>query len=393
MFSRFHAIAVVGLILVAVTAVVGADYYAQARSAVEQGESYDMARYGESISERITDASDTLARMKEQRELRKAGVMAMMPEAPEGWIKRPMTQADADLLMPRPELDEMSKQMIAEIRKSPTGAMMLKADDAARDQYVAEHVVYEHGPRLVALHIDFEERPRKAAGLTGVAQKMIIGQLAAMSSNSGFAMVQGVPYRRVRGFYVADIGGEADGPSESDGGTLREFNAGIGRQVRISVKSDASDAEVYQIIEAIDYDGLNGMLDEKLADVGSHVATLPLDVQRRLAQAAEDKRVAELQAEGEAASKDLMNLSGKLVTNRSALTKDGKAEGFADGAVSWFKSMTQGGEAEPEAEEVEKPEVKVRRLGGGGGIQMQGSAGAGSCTTVGGVKRCRIGSD
>lgn len=393
MISRFHVIAVIGLILVALTAVVGADYYVQAKAAMEQGEGYDLAEYMGSVDRRVSDASESYAESKDRRALRKAGVAAMMPDAPEGWTRRQMTAADAEILMPLPELaDQMSKELMSDIMKSPTGAFMMKADAAARDSYVAEHQVYQAGDRLVAVHLAFDSNPRKGNGLMGSVQKMVMGQLANVSAQSGFALVQGVAYRQERGTFLH--GAPDEGTRTDTATTRREFSAEIGRQVRISVKSTASDDEVYRILQGIDYDGLNGMLDEKLADVGSHVPTLPLPVQRRLAQQAEEERIARIKAEGDAATERLMGMSGKLSANVSAVaTKEAKAGGLTDGAVAWFKSMTQGDGSETAAAEEDKPEVKVRRMGSGGGLQMQGGSGAGNCTTVGGVKRCRISSE
>ncbi|MEO0659358.1 MAG: hypothetical protein AAFY74_18090 [Pseudomonadota bacterium] len=136
--------------------------------------------------------------------------------------------------------------------------------------------VYEKGPHIVAINVRPVRRTQEAHETTLVA---LTGQPThdldadIQQSDRGWAVIGGVPFSR------------RDFPS-SAGRRVRGFIGRLGDShgVRIDVRALAPDIAVRELLERIDFDGLNAFLDPVLPHVGSNARPIEIGEQASVAQ-------------------------------------------------------------------------------------------------------------
>ncbi|WP_375689252.1 hypothetical protein [Pseudooceanicola sp. LIPI14-2-Ac024] len=366
--SKYQFLALAGVVACGTVAFLAVDRYTQSRNADGTAGGFDLS-----------DAAALVGKVMPQEDAHgpEATVEAMLatyPAAPEGWNRRGWLDEDAVLIDPPREVTEQERQLQDAIANSATGKIIGQMASAADRRRADQTAVYQQGDQRIALHIA-QTSARQPGGFAGMAMSMAMGNMA--SARPSFALVQGVPYRIERG-------GQASDPVTA----YRIYRASVGDGIEITVYAQADEAAIYEVIAGIDYDALNGMLATPLADVGSHVPTLPLDEQPSLAAQMEAERIDRLRAEGARAEDGFKAIGGALATQAP------EAQATADEAsiTTRIAGFFSGGAAEDEAE---KPaEVRVNRASSGSDTTVRrAAAGGGSCQMVGAMKRCTVTSD
>ncbi len=138
--------------------------------------------------------------------------------------------------------------------------------------------VYEKGPHIVAINVR-PVRPTQEAhettlvALTGQPTHDLDADI--QQTDRGWAVIGGVPFSR------------RDFPT-SAGRRVRGFIGRLGDShgVRIDVRALAPDTAVRELLERIDYDGLNAFLDAPASNVGSNAQ--PIEIVEEASVAQED---------------------------------------------------------------------------------------------------------
>jgi hypothetical protein len=195
-----------------------------------------------------------------------------------------------------------------EIMNDTTMKALMAASDAMREKGEKEEIrFYQKGESLVALRLSHRKPGAGAMNpIGGMAMNIVAGNMEAMSGKEGFAVVKGVPYRRELGLF--SMGGEDD--------STRVLTARMGEEIRISVRARASDEEVYELLNAIDYDTLNAMLATPLAGVGRDAPEIPLAQQKAVADALISEQSDALIRKGRESEGALQDL-GETLSGRS----------------------------------------------------------------------------
>ncbi|MGB7263127.1 MAG: hypothetical protein WBC68_13740 [Albidovulum sp.] len=263
-------------IFVAGVAVCGVDYVNQSRRADPLSGSFGVSEYFSTISGRFGDQQAALAAEKERRSLRAMARRDFLPDAPEGWTRRGWDAAAADRLGRR--YDMASDEMVPdEIKENPTLKAAVALDRAVSSERDENEVyVYEKDGAIIALRVTLLP-PKGAGGISGMAMQIVGTNIEAMSGKSGFAIVKGVTYREELGLFGA-------GAEER---SHRVFTGMIGDRIRVSARAEAEDADIFTLLNGVDYDRLNQMLDVSVAGIGGDAEIIPPELQRQEA----DRRV------------------------------------------------------------------------------------------------------
>lgn len=259
----------VGFVAVLGVVALGVDYHDQTgKAGLKLGE-LSPGSYVATISDRISGARAEWNERKAEdarRQAWKRGGREYLPEAPAGWVRRGFDEGEIGAIAPLrrpPGGPEVSAPglYLASARPAEDGALPLIGQPRAKDvrEDVARRAwIYEHGDETVLVEIRLGEDPALAARAAG-----------GPASHAGFDM-RGA---REAGFGV--IGGVAFAELlERDGSRANHFRIldgaiGLGQQVHIRVHANASSEATRAILSAIDYDGLNALLEYPLATVGN----------------------------------------------------------------------------------------------------------------------------
>lgn len=253
-----------GIILAVVG--VGVDYHQQTKnSGLMMGEMTASA-YMQTVTGRfadVQDAKEAKLAEKERKSRVRAGARVYLPEAPEGWTRRELIAGDnSSFTAPKREKSEDEKELLE--ASTLLRNMAEKSEKKAFEDRNAQTWVYERGDEAVSIRARYTELP-KGNTISSNAMTMVIGNLDGISMQEGWDVVQGVAY----GFYPS----YASGPAKP----YRVFNAvvGFGDEIKIDVRTTASDEATREILNLIDYNGLNAMLPRPLAHVGDGASELP----------------------------------------------------------------------------------------------------------------------
>ncbi|MFZ7093180.1 hypothetical protein [Primorskyibacter sp. 2E233] len=174
------------------------------------------------------------------------------PEAPGGWERIQWTRGFEDLLDgPKREMSKAEQEIMAEIESVPTFAAMKALDSAVgagRDLGRAKRAwVYARGDKIIILKARFIDPD--SAGLSGFR-----GQIAA-----NIASVDGSKTRVVAAYDGVAFREKVSWSRETK--PSRRFKATIGKNLEISVRTNASIGAVGQILKDIRYDDLRELVD------------------------------------------------------------------------------------------------------------------------------------
>lgn len=365
--SKYQFLALAGVVVCGAGAFFAVDSYTQSRNPGGGDAGFSLSAVTDFI-DRLTPGSGA-----DDCTAQAAAMLATYPAAPEGWTRRTWQAEDAALIDPPREMTEDEKEIRDAVAQTLTGRLVGQMSTAADQRRAAQTAIYQQGAQRIALHIE-QVAGKEPGGITGMAMALARGNMT--TERPSFALVHGVPYRIGRG-------AEAEDPATAN----RSYHAEIGDGIRITLHAEAEEAAVYDIIAGIDYDALNGMLDDPLPDVGAHVPTPPRDRQRELAAQMEAERVARLRAEGVAAGDGFKAFGGAL--------KAGAPDKPADPEDASVATRIAGALPDGDAPAPQKSaEVRVNRAGSAGDSTVRRiTAGGGGCQMIGAMKRCTVASD
>lgn len=270
----FHFQAVGFAIILAVVGL-GVDYHQQTlKSDLKVGELTAGAYFG-TITSRFSDvqaAKQAKIDEKERKSRVRDGARPYLPEAPEGWTRRELVAGDNSRIMPpKREISDAEREVLE--ANALLRNMAAKSEANVLETKNAETWVYERGDDIVSVRAQFIEMPTDNT-ISSTALTMIAGNMEAMAIRQGWGVINGVAY----GFYTS-----FDGKKPK---TYRSLDAviGFGSEVRLSVRTTADDMATREILDQIDYDGLNALLPRPLAHVGSNAPEVPLDAQADVAR-------------------------------------------------------------------------------------------------------------
>ena len=265
-----------GFVLVAGLGLAGVDYVNQSRRVGAGLMEFGPKAYVASIGERYIWQRNTMAAAALRSELRSMDGRDHLPEAPEGWTRRDFTDADRARLYPAETgLEDVPK----EVTSHPVVAAMLLADEKLSKMREATDIwVYENGDEVILLRLAYQ--PPSSGGINAPFVNMIANNMEMMQGKRGFAIIQGVTFREELGLF-GGIGSDPDArPS------YRVYTANLAEQLRIGVRTNASDETVVALLDKIDFDRLNGLFETPIPGIGSAAPKIAPEDQRALADAA-----------------------------------------------------------------------------------------------------------
>lgn len=222
-------------------------------------------------------AEKLAAERKRQQELDwKSGGLKFLPEAPEGWTRRTYSSAANTAIMP----DGVT--YYEEMAKSGTAGSMaenLKAQNAKKSASKLDRMswVYERGDEAIFISLRTKNKVNENS----------IGGMISLAMG-GF---NGVSHQSVRGYDVIGGVGFIELPQktgmaamvaeQTEGKRKRGFDRahfrrlvgviGFGQEVELTVHVNAKKESAFEVLNAIDWDGLNNMLETPMATVGNDV--------------------------------------------------------------------------------------------------------------------------
>lgn len=252
----------IGFACVAAAFAVGTDYVVQSKANGSYPGEYAFADYVGAYNTRL---GETINDYKTARRQAQAAHFHL-PEAPEGWVRREWEDPHADageVLTGLPLIQQMALK--DELKKAAQVALFDTWDYVRGDEMI----------RLSARFIGDDSEERGIVALGHLVSEAYYGESGP--SYAPYAVVQGVPYFEVTG-------------DDAKRGAQLALEAFIGDDILIGVAANAAPETVRAFLERIDYDALNLMLDEPLAQVGSNAPPLTKDQELVIAaQAAEGR--------------------------------------------------------------------------------------------------------
>lgn len=268
---------VFGFAAIVAMAVTGVDYSMQARATGQTLGQLGASGYVDTISGRYQAAN--AARALEARQDQEAKIH--LPEAPQGWIRRAWSEADITRFEPlKHDMTSWERRTWAAAEVAPMMAGMVAADVPLATRLRRTTLwVYERGDEMIAMRAVYSKTD-ELQRFPGLDTMIEAANQQGIDSATPYAFVQGVGFGEVR------VDREITGPV-----AYRGFAASMGDNVMIALRTDASDASILALMGAIDYDGLNGMLDVPLANVGTDAPKVdPAQAMALAAQAIEQRR-------------------------------------------------------------------------------------------------------
>lgn len=260
---------------VAAIAVAGVDYMVQAEVAGETLGQYAIGDYVDTYAGRY----NAMRAERALAERQSVPAKTHLPEAPEGWDRR---AHEPDIAAPFEEGGPLfaGQGMTAFMKGDSFLAQKSRKKADAEAKRLAEERVWEyrHGDEMVRLSAYFEPELED-----GTAPDVTVQMAERADDLEGYATVKGVPFFR-------DVA--ADGHASTGKplpGNVRQplaLTAQIGPRILLDAEALASRDSLRFLLERIDYDALNAMLAEPLADIGSEAPDLTPAAERVAARVA-----------------------------------------------------------------------------------------------------------
>ncbi|WP_306113206.1 MULTISPECIES: hypothetical protein [unclassified Roseovarius] len=318
----------VGFVVILGIVGIGLDYYQQTLKAdLELGE-LSAGAYVETVTGRFGDVQEAKAAKTAERERKarvRGGARPYLPEAPEGWTRREWIAGDnSAITTPAREMSDVEKEALesSTLLKNMAAASAKRAEEDRNNQTW----VYERGDEAISVRVRYSELP-KGNTITANAMTMVVGNLSAMAIPEGWGVIEGVAYGTYNSFLSED-------PKP-----YRSLNAviGFGSEVKLEVRTNTTDEATREILTRIDYDGLNALLPNPLAHVGSGAREVPPAMQAEMATKMLEIRDDLIQQRTEAATQWLHSATSHgdamtLALRSAGLNIDGSM-GDADAAL------------------------------------------------------------
>lgn len=259
-FIGFAAVATVGLVTM--------DYYQKsAKAGVGFGE-LGVTAYVGSFAEQYADFQAAKTRDKQLEALaktQKLGARPYLPQDPDGWQRRAYYDGNNSKIEPEArEVSAEEKELIAEVQASSSAKLLgLQVATAANrfDHRERNGWVYERYGATIYIGAVFKQ-PAATKGVSGRAMAFAMNALSSQSHHEGFAIIQGVPFTRV---LKQSYGEDSDLPYD----TFKAF-IGLGQEVQITVVANADEEEVRDLLEQIDFAGMNALLANPWPEIGNN---------------------------------------------------------------------------------------------------------------------------
>ncbi len=265
----------IGFGAVLLIAGIGVDYYQQSlRQEVELGE-LSVAGYIDTIKERIDGVrqgtADVMA-LAELKERQKAGARRYLPEAPNGWERRAWADGDNSQITDLPP--ELSKIEQAQNETPKFVSSLLAAEEVGKQKRLnAEAWVYQRGGDIVSVRAWFSP-DRKVTAFTASTINMDPDEMPKSGKIKGWGVIDGVAFGKVGSFDA----------SNAPRYTKLYATIGFGAEVNLRVRGNASDEVIREILNAIDFDGLNGLLPRPWEHVGKDAPATQFYQQQEMAR-------------------------------------------------------------------------------------------------------------
>ena len=255
----------IGFVLTAATVLGGVDYYDQSNKAGHALGQMPVAAYFETIPDRFLAAKAEKQAGLDERERQsrwRQGGQVFLPEAPEGWTRRALLEGDDTQIMP-PEARTLGDGA----GKSFLQQMEAREHVTQQKERAERSWVYERGTEAVFVEVQLVERPDTSSLFGVVASAMDDAMLGAFDKNVGYGVFGGFGLTE-----KLKSGGKRPYHFRYLEGAI-----GFGQEVHLKVHANASREATYEILSAIDYDGLNNLLPTPIPSVGNDV-TVPEDL-------------------------------------------------------------------------------------------------------------------
>lgn len=242
---------VFGFAIIVSAAIGGVDYSMQSK---QTDQSLGLSGYIDTVTGRFDKANEARALKSRQ----KAEVKIHLPQAPEGWTRSDWDETDTTRLEPlTADLSGFQKRGLMAVELAPMmGGMVATEVQLGNKMRRTTIWVYERGDESIALRVIYT-KTGAADRFPGLDAKIAKANDEGIKTANPYALVQGVKFGEVQ------LDRKLTGPV-----SYRAFAASMGSNVTIGVRAHASDETILQMMDAIDYDGLNGMLDVPIANVG-----------------------------------------------------------------------------------------------------------------------------
>lgn len=289
-----------GFVVAAAAAVAGADYVVQSKANGSNPGEFSLSAYVGGYPGRVTATLDAID--KARRQSRPA--RSHLPEDPAGWQRQAWerdTSRDAEITAGMTLLEKRAFKD------------RMKAARKAADAQVFEYVRGEDRVRLSAVYDPEVGRTGRATAF--VAPGVSVDRMYL----TGYDIVDGVMF-----FRMAEPGtGQGTAP---DGPLM--LQAFIGDEVAIGVYADAPHADLPGLLAAIDYDGLNAMLDEPLQGIGSAAVPVTGAEKQAMLESAAADYMSDRRTAAARQGKDAQARAARVKLNGgTALERDGRESG------------------------------------------------------------------
>ncbi len=245
------ALRVIGLALAVVLAIVGLDYYQQDKK--HEG-TLSAEAYVDTIKYRFArqqDERDAKAAERDRKKRWKTGAKSFLPATGEGWSRYELTATDSEAVKavlsgygPAPLVSSIANP--AELARLSGGG-----EDAMLRKLGETGMVYAKGEDIA--WFDISLKPESARNtLAGIALSRQQNFMTQLSFKEGFAVIHGVAFMEITQDTLDPTG---DFPYRKIIGRI-----GIDEEVVIRMHTNAGDATIRELLNAVDYAALNALL-------------------------------------------------------------------------------------------------------------------------------------
>ena len=364
-----------GFCAIGAVAFIGVDYTNQAQSDGKALGSLSVSDYLGTYVTRYEEQSAEKDKERRQGELAKVH----LPEAPEGWQRQfyepefsanptgdydPVTEDEAKMV------DALNNSFVAKA---------MHADGIRKAKTEAKKEVWEYvrGDEVIRLRVKYTD-PNEALGIQGTAMAMVAANMAlTTTSYDGYAIIKGVPFFQPTALFSED---EAPVYEEDE---IRPINliADVGDDIKLGIEGMARPSSVRMLAELIDYDGLNLMLNEPMAAVGSNAPTYSPEEEIQVVEAAAALKFKKTRNKSAEMEQRLINMANGLYKKQSLTANVDTSETQSNQLEEVQKaSVEQQTTPEPEAEKKEAdkrivskrlPDSKIEKLAALSGAEKQ----------------------
>ncbi|WP_254428522.1 MULTISPECIES: hypothetical protein [Ruegeria] len=318
--SQMGILRIFGFMVVVISTIAGLDYYQQGKK--HEG-TLSVSVYVESIKQRFTqqqEEREAKAVERNRKKRWKAGAKSYLPAASAGWAQFELTQMDS-----APVDTVLSNYAPIPLISSVSGTAELMRLVKGGKKGIARKLsetglVYAKGDEVV--WFDISLKPKSARNsLAGMALSRQQNFMSHTAIKQGFAVIDGVAFM--------EITQDLTNPTEAVDYRRIIGRIGIDEEVVIRMGTNADDATILELLEAVDYAALNTLLTYPSLVVGQGVS-VQQDRQPEVAEKM-DQLYKEMQLVQEKTTDEkLKNLDVTAMMVNSLTASDFNSDGIMD---------------------------------------------------------------